>query len=57
MKVEQYARECLAAIEEGDTFRMMNSALRKLIRHTPLNVIAKKREAADRLIEAEKFVV
>lgn len=55
--VEQYARECLAAIEEGDTFRMMNSALRKLTRHTPINVIAKKREAADRLIEAERFVV
>lgn len=55
--VEQYARECLAAIEEGDTFRMMNSALRKLTRHTPINVIAKKREAADRLIEVERFVV
>ncbi|MBS4208500.1 acyl-CoA dehydrogenase family protein [Bacillus sp. FJAT-50079] len=57
VKVEQFARECLTAIEEGDTFRMMNSALRKLIRHTPVNVIAKKREAADRLIVAEKFIV
>ncbi|HEY4554279.1 MAG TPA: acyl-CoA dehydrogenase family protein [Bacillaceae bacterium] len=57
VKVEQFARESLAAIEEGDTFRMMNSALRKLIRHTPVNVIAKKREAADKLIEAEKFIV
>ncbi|HLU20846.1 MAG TPA: acyl-CoA dehydrogenase family protein [Bacillaceae bacterium] len=57
VKVDQYARECLAAIEEGDTFRMMNSALRKLTRHTPINVIAKKREAADRLIDAGKFVV
>lgn len=49
VKVEQLARECLAAIEDGDMFRMMNSALRKLIRHTPINVIAKKREAAERL--------
>ncbi|MCJ8009398.1 acyl-CoA dehydrogenase family protein [Lederbergia wuyishanensis] len=57
VKVEQLARECLAAIEEGDMFRMMNSALRKLIRHTPINVIAKKREAAERLIDAERFVV
>ncbi|MFS0644493.1 acyl-CoA dehydrogenase family protein [Siminovitchia sp. 179-K 8D1 HS] len=57
VKVEQLARECLAAIEEGDSFRMMNSALRKLIRHTPINVIAKKREAADALIAAERFIV
>lgn len=57
MKVELYARDCLAAIEEGDMFRMMNSALRKLIRHTPINNIATKRQAADRLIDAEKFVV
>ncbi|MBS4178520.1 acyl-CoA dehydrogenase family protein [Lederbergia citrea] len=57
VKVEQLAKESLAAIEEGDTFRIMNSALRKLTRHTPINVIAKKREAADRLIAAEKFVV
>ncbi|MEK3887796.1 acyl-CoA dehydrogenase family protein [Bacillus sp. FSL K6-3431] len=57
VKVEQFAKECLAAIEEGDTFRMMNSALRKLTRHTPINVIVKKREAADRLIDVEKYVV
>lgn len=57
VKVEQFAKECLAAIEEGDTFRMMNSALRKLTRHTPINVISKKREAADKLIDAERFVV
>ncbi|MBW8349909.1 acyl-CoA dehydrogenase family protein [Bacillus sp. IITD106] len=57
VRVEQLARECLAAVEEGDMFRMMNSALRKLIRHTPINVIAKKREAAERLIAAERFVV
>lgn len=57
VKVEQMARESLAAIEEGDTFRMMNSALRRLTRHTPINIIAKKREAAGQLIVAEKYVV
>ncbi|VEF47061.1 acyl-CoA dehydrogenase domain-containing protein [Bacillus freudenreichii] len=57
VKVEQFARESLAAIEEGDTFRMMNSALRRLTRHTPINVIAKKREAAEPLIAAERYVV
>ncbi|RST77624.1 acyl-CoA dehydrogenase [Siminovitchia acidinfaciens] len=57
VKVEQFARESLAAIEEGDTFRMMNSALRRLTRHTPINAIAKKREAAEQLIAAERYVV
>ncbi len=57
VKVEQMARESLAAIEEGDTFRMMNSALRRLTRHTPINIIAKKRAAAEQLIAAEKYVV
>ncbi|MBD8007479.1 acyl-CoA dehydrogenase family protein [Bacillus norwichensis] len=57
VKVEQMARESLAAIEEGDTFRMMNSALRRLTRHTPINIIAKKRAAAEQLISAEKYVV
>ncbi|MFD1708622.1 acyl-CoA dehydrogenase family protein [Siminovitchia sediminis] len=56
-KVEQLSRECLAAMEEGDMYRMMNSALRKLTRHTPINAIAKKREAADRLSGAEKYIV
>ncbi|MDQ0177759.1 acyl-CoA dehydrogenase family protein [Bacillus chungangensis] len=56
-EVEQLAKESLVAIEEGDTLRMMISALRKLTRHTPINVIAKKRLAADNLIAAERYTV
>ncbi|WP_316569378.1 acyl-CoA dehydrogenase family protein [Neobacillus sp. YIM B06451] len=56
-EIEQHAKETLVATEEGDTLRMLMSALRKFTRHTPINVIAKKRQAADRLIEAEKYVV
>lgn len=56
-QVEQDARETLVAVEHGDTLRMMMSALRKFTRHTPINVIAKKREAADILIEAERYIV
>jgi alkylation response protein AidB-like acyl-CoA dehydrogenase len=56
-QVEQDARETLVAVEHGDTLRMMMSALRKFTRHTPINVIAKKREAADVLIEAERYIV
>jgi len=56
-EIEQLAKESLVAIEEGDTLRMMLSALRKLTRHNPINVIAKKREASAKLIEAEKYVL
>jgi alkylation response protein AidB-like acyl-CoA dehydrogenase len=56
-EIELDARETLVATEEGDALRMLISALRKFTRHTPINVIAKKREAAEKLIEAERFIV
>ncbi|MCH1625578.1 acyl-CoA dehydrogenase family protein [Ferdinandcohnia quinoae] len=56
-EIEGHAKETLVATEEGDTLRMMISALRKFTRHNPINVIAKKREAAASLIEAEKYTV
>lgn len=36
---------------------MMLSALRKLTRFTPVNVIEKKRQAAKGVFEAEKYIV
>ncbi|MFD1737707.1 acyl-CoA dehydrogenase family protein [Bacillus salitolerans] len=56
-EIEAHAKETLIATEQGDTLRMMLSALRKFTRHTPINVIAKKREIAASIIEAEKFTV
>ncbi|WP_163971583.1 acyl-CoA dehydrogenase family protein [Oceanobacillus halotolerans] len=56
-RIEADAKETLIAVEEGDTLRMMLSSLRKLTRHTPTNVIAKKREIAERVIEEEKYIV
>ncbi|MFC0270889.1 acyl-CoA dehydrogenase family protein [Metabacillus herbersteinensis] len=54
-EIEAHAKESLVAIEHGDSLRMMISALRKFTRHTPINVIAKKREIAAKLIEAEGY--
>lgn len=56
-EIEQHAKETLVATETGDTLRMLVSALRKFTRHTPINVIAKKREASEKLISAEKYIV
>lgn len=57
LKIEAHAKESLIAMEEGDSLRMSLSALRKLTRLTPMNVIAKKREVAKRIFEAEKYIV
>jgi len=56
-RIEADAKETLIAVSGGDTQRMLLSSLRKLTRYTPINVIPKKREAADKLIEAEKYIV
>ncbi|MFS1517370.1 acyl-CoA dehydrogenase family protein [Bacillus sp. SCS-151] len=56
-EIEAHAKETLVATEQGDTLRMMLSSLRKFTRYTPINVIAKKREAAAVLIEAERYTV
>ncbi|BCB05511.1 acyl-CoA dehydrogenase family protein [Bacillus sp. KH172YL63] len=56
-EIEQHAKETLVGTETGDTLRMMLSALRKFTRHTPINVIATKRAASEKLIDAEKYTV
>ncbi|RKQ35484.1 acyl-CoA dehydrogenase family protein [Oceanobacillus halophilus] len=56
-RMEVDAKETLIAVEEGDNLRMMLSSLRKLTRHTPINVIAKKREIAAAIIEEEQYVL
>ncbi|MGF9977729.1 acyl-CoA dehydrogenase family protein [Viridibacillus arvi] len=56
-EIEKEAKETIITAIDGDNARMMLSALRKLTRNNPYNVIAKKREASVKLIAAEKFVV
>ena len=56
-RIEANAKEILLAVEEGDNLRMMLSSLRKLTRHEPINVIAKKREIAAAIIEEEAYVL
>lgn len=56
-QIEAHAKETLVAAESGDMQRIMMSALRKLTRHTPINIIAKKREAAAGVIKEQKYVV
>lgn len=55
--IEAIAKESLVALEEGDSLRTMLSILKKLTRHTPTDLIAKKREVASKVIEQEKYVL
>ncbi|WP_249871205.1 acyl-CoA dehydrogenase family protein [Oceanobacillus saliphilus] len=56
-RIEADAKETLITVEEGDTLRTMLSSLRKLTRHTPINVVLKKREIAAEIIKEEKYVI
>ncbi|MED4129105.1 acyl-CoA dehydrogenase family protein [Shouchella miscanthi] len=56
-RIEANAKKALVHVEEGDTLRTMLSMLKKLTRHTPINVVGKKREIAKSVIAEKKFVV
>jgi alkylation response protein AidB-like acyl-CoA dehydrogenase len=56
-ELEANAKETIVAIEEGDDLRILLSALKKLMRQIPVNVIKKKRQIAARVIEEEKYIV
>src|SRR5690606_20464382 len=43
-RLELWARECLAYLEEGDTLRTMLAMVKKLTRHQPLNTLAIKQQ-------------
>jgi alkylation response protein AidB-like acyl-CoA dehydrogenase len=56
-RMEKEAKEVIIAVESGDGLRMMLSSLRKLTRHTPIDIIAKKRKIAASIIEKERYIV
>jgi alkylation response protein AidB-like acyl-CoA dehydrogenase len=55
--VEQYAKEILAAIAEGDTLRTYLTVLRRLTKNLPVNTITLKRSIADALIEKNQYAL
>lgn len=56
-RVEAWAREALATMEEGDDLRLRLSILKKLTRRTPVNTVHLKRTIADRVIEAGGYAL
>lgn len=56
-RVEAWAKDALAAMEEGDDLRLRLSILKKLTRRTPINTVQLKRQIADRVIEANGYAL
>ncbi|HJQ68130.1 MAG TPA: acyl-CoA dehydrogenase family protein [Blastocatellia bacterium] len=54
-RIEQHAKEALAAMAEGDELRTMLAMLRRYMRFTPVNTIAARRRIADSIIEAGRY--
>ncbi|OZB95265.1 acyl-CoA dehydrogenase family protein [Paenibacillus sp. XY044] len=56
-RIETWAKEVLAAMESGDTLRTQLSVLKKLTKKSPVNTLGLKREIAEKVIDAEKYVL
>lgn len=54
-RVEEFAKQILTAIAEGDTLRTQLAALKKLTRFTPVNTVALRREIADAVIRVGRY--
>jgi len=55
-RISYWAKTGLASMEAGDMLRTQLSILKKLTRYNPINIIALKRQIAERVIEAEKYL-
>jgi alkylation response protein AidB-like acyl-CoA dehydrogenase len=55
-RIEANAKNTLAGMSEGDELRTMLAALRRFTKHTPMNTISARREIADQMIKANKYV-
>jgi alkylation response protein AidB-like acyl-CoA dehydrogenase len=55
-RIELAARNCLAAMAEGDTLRTQLAALRRLMKVTPLNTVAMRRRLADATVAKGGYI-
>ena len=55
-RVEVAARSALAAMADGDTLRTLLAALRRVLKTTPVNTVARRRQIADAIIERKAYI-
>ena len=56
MRVEAAAKTALAAMSDGDTLRTLLAALRRLLKVTPINTVALRRQLADATVERRTYI-
>ncbi len=56
-RVESHAKAALAVIAEGDTLRTYLTAVRRLLKYTPINSAYIRRAIADKLAEDDKYAL
>ncbi len=54
-KIEGWAKQIIAYVEEGDMLRTQLAGVKKLARYQPLDAVTLKREIADRIIDLEAY--
>jgi alkylation response protein AidB-like acyl-CoA dehydrogenase len=54
-RVEAAAKMALAAIAEGDTLRTLLAALRRLLKVTPINTVALRRQLSDATVDRKTY--
>jgi alkylation response protein AidB-like acyl-CoA dehydrogenase len=54
-KIETWAKQILAYVEEGDTLRTQLAGVKKLARYQPIDTVRLKRAIADRIIDLESY--
>ena len=54
-RVEVAARSALAGMADGDTLRTLLAALRRLLKPSPVNTIARRRQIADAIVARKAY--
>jgi alkylation response protein AidB-like acyl-CoA dehydrogenase len=54
-RIEIAARSALAAMADGDALRTLLAALRRVLKITPVNTVARRRQIADAIIERKAY--
>jgi alkylation response protein AidB-like acyl-CoA dehydrogenase len=54
-RIEASAKTALAAMADGDTLRTLLAALRRLLKVTPINTVALRRQLADATVERRSY--
>jgi hypothetical protein len=56
-RIELAARNVLAACSEGDALRTNMAVLRRYARYDPIDAVAARRQIAERLLSAGRYVI